>query len=60
MITQNFPMIEADPTNIRRRALANVYEFLLKLAEAKRQTEDPAANGKQEKDDKLLKDNVLL
>ena len=43
----------------RRRALANVYEFLLKLAEsAKRQPEASTQSNKPEKETITLKENI--
>ena len=48
-----------DPALKRRQALANVYDFLLKLAEsAKHQPEDSTPNEKQESEEGLLKENI--
>jgi len=50
---------EKDPDIKRRRALANVYEFLLILAEsAKRQPEDSPSNSEPERETITLKENI--
>jgi hypothetical protein len=52
-------MTKIDPDTKRRQALANVYEFLLKLAEsARRQPEDSIPNNKQESEAVSLKENI--
>ena len=51
---------EKDPEVKRRRALANVYEFLLKLAEsAKRQPEDSTPNPEPEQEPFALKEENI-
>jgi len=59
MISSNSLFHPVDKDAKRRRALANVYEFLLKLAEA---TKDPpelsTADPKQENDSVPLKNNI--
>ena len=48
-----------DPALKRRQALANVYDFLLRLAEsAKRQPEDSTPNDKLESEEVPLKENI--
>jgi hypothetical protein len=59
MTTNNFQMTKIDPDTERRRALAKVYEFLLKLAEsAKGQQEASIPTNKAEIEAVALKENI--
>jgi hypothetical protein len=59
MTTNNFQMTKIDPDAERRRALAKVYEFLLKLAEsAKGQQEASIPTNKEEIEAVALKENI--
>jgi hypothetical protein len=52
-------LTEKNPDAKRRRALANVYELLLKLAEgAKRQPEDSTPNNNHEDESVPVKENI--
>lgn len=59
MNINHFPIAKTDPEVKHLRALANVYEFLLKLAEsAKRQPEDSVPSNEPEKETIASKENI--
>jgi hypothetical protein len=59
MTPNDYLITKIDPDVKRRRALANVYEFLLKLAEsAKRQPEDSIQTNNQDNEDISLKEKI--
>ena len=59
MISPNSFFTPKDPETKRRQALANVYSFLLKLADEKKdQCEADNSDTKKEADSALLKSNI--